>query len=157
MTQYDRTSLLDAYLAAGTPPNEWEWDEVDSYENWRQARIDERNARVRTLEDAFGLPLSRGLSGLGRSDQKVLGHLFRSTLQSLENLKGPLGGFLDAGLLFKALERSGAGSAVDAELQRIEQANGEARQAHLRLLDTLLQAMLGDRADLVFSDEDLSC
>ncbi|GLY17230.1 hypothetical protein Kisp01_42450 [Kineosporia sp. NBRC 101677] len=69
------------------------------------ARVGERNARVRTLEDA----------------------------------------------------RSGAGAAVDAELQRIEQATREARQAHLRLLDTLLQAILGDRADLVFSDGDLSC
>ncbi|MEV0136744.1 hypothetical protein AB0H83_51015 [Dactylosporangium sp. NPDC050688] len=105
------------------------------------------------LEQLFGLRLDRQQITF---DNRVLFRLFFSTAASLLALRTPWSDFLEAGLLVKKVEQAGPdGQRVMTASHRIETLTDEALQAHLEMLDALAAIMLGDRAELTFSREDL--
>jgi hypothetical protein len=82
--------------------------------------------------------------------------LFASTADSLLALRTPWSGFLEAGLLVRKVEEAGQhGVNIMTASERIDTLVAESRLHHLEMLDALVAAMLGDRADLAFSQADL--
>lgn len=81
---------------------------------------------------------------------------FGSTLRSYLAVRSPTSGYLEAGALFNALDRSGLRAETDTRLARIAQADETSRQEHLELLDLLLRAILGERAEETFTEDDLA-
>ncbi|MEU8003828.1 hypothetical protein AB0B66_21950 [Catellatospora sp. NPDC049111] len=106
------------------------------------------------LEQLFGLRLS--MDGVGSFDNRVLFMLFSSTTRSLLALRTPWSGFMESSLLVKKIEEAGAnGQRITAATERVERLTAESRQVHLEMLDALVAAMLGDRAEATFSADDL--
>ncbi|WP_086823789.1 hypothetical protein [Allokutzneria sp. NRRL B-24872] len=87
-------------------------------------------------------------SGMG-----ALFMLFRSTAVSCSEVRGS--GFLEAGLLHEQLEEAGVHERVTADLERVSACGTQLRAAYLDVLESLLVAMLGDRADRVVSEAEL--
>jgi hypothetical protein len=59
-------------------------------------------------------------------------------------------------LIHQKLEEAGEhGARVNAASERINASMAESREAHLEMLDAIVVALLGDRADLTFSEADV--
>jgi hypothetical protein len=64
--------------------------------------------------------------------------------------------YLEAGLIHRNLEEAGEqGARVNRASERINAAVDDAREGHLEMLDAVVAAMLGDRADLTFAESDV--
>jgi hypothetical protein len=106
------------------------------------------------LEQLFGLGLQ--MDRVGTFDNRVLFMAFAATADSFLALRTPWSGFLEAGRLLKKVEEAGRnGQRVMAASQRIDTLTAESRETHLEMLDALVAAMLGDRAELTFHEADL--
>ncbi|GLY05292.1 hypothetical protein [Actinoplanes sp. NBRC 101535] len=94
--------------------------------------------------------------GAGDRPNPVLLMLFRSTADSLLTLRTPWSNFLEAGLIHRKIDEAGEqGLQVNRATERINAAVADAREGHLEMLDALIAAMLGDRADLVVTESDI--
>lgn len=148
---YDRQDLVRAYLGAQGRGFGGYCPESSIF---NAALKTYHAAMLGGLERLFGLLLRP--EGVGTFDGRALFMLFSSTADSLLALRTPWSGFLEAGLLVRKVEEAGQhGARVLAASQRIDTLVAESTQTHLELLDALVAAMLGDRADLTFTQADL--
>lgn len=105
------------------------------------------------LQQLFELQLD---GNPGANPNPALLMLFRSTADSLLTLRTPWSKFLEAGLIHRKLEEAGEhGVRVSRASDRISAAVADAREAHLEMLESLVAAMLGDRADLTIAEADV--
>ena len=105
------------------------------------------------LQQLFGLHLHPRGSGL---NSRALLMLFSATANSFLAQRTPWSDFLEAGLLIRKIEEAGPhGQRVMAASDRIDALTAESSETHLEMLDALVTAMLGDRAELTFSPADL--
>jgi hypothetical protein len=82
--------------------------------------------------------------------------LFRSTVRSYLAVQTPWSEYLDASLLVVQLRAvSDLFARVDQQSRHIEGLRKEMREAHVDLLDVLMSHLLGERAGLTFTSEDL--
>lgn len=102
------------------------------------------------LEGLFGLRLSdEGLS----VRQKMVWGLFRKTVRSLLQIPSPWDGYLEAGLMVKTLEQSGAWRVVDQASAVIRESNQTSERAHRDMLHALFTAIFGEGDRVVTSGE----
>jgi hypothetical protein len=147
---YRRADLVHAYLGAQQRGYGGYYAESPTF---NAALAAHHRSRLDGLQRLFGLRL--GGDGQAEVRQAALGMLFRSAAESFLTLRTPFSGFLEAGLIHRVLEEAGEpGAQVYRTNDRIGAAVVEAREAHLDMLDALVAAMLGDRADLTFTDAD---
>ena len=153
--RYDRRALVIAYVHAEAR----EYDGVGGY----LPEEDQYNEALRTyhrqvlegLERLFGIRLGeRAPFGV---QQASFMSLFWSTVRSYLAVQTPWSGYLEEGLLVLHLRAAGGDlfARVDQQSRRIEGLRKEMREAHLDLLDALVRHLLGERADLTFTSEDL--
>ncbi|WP_326559968.1 hypothetical protein [Micromonospora sp. NBC_01796] len=148
---YTRQELVHAYLGAQGRSFGGYYPESSVF---NAALKTYHTAMLEGLQELFGLRMHP--KGAGSFDSRVLLMLFYSTAESLLALRTPWSGFLEAGLLVRKVEETGEhGARVMSASQRIDTLVTESRQTHLELLDALVAAMLGDRADLTFTRADL--
>ena len=149
MNTYDRRAFARAYADA----QRTRVDGIDGERvGYAGALKEHRAALLAGLERLFDLRLDMDSLPSGT---KALFMLFRGTVRSYVDIKGPGDGFLEAGLLHKAMENAGIDEAVGRDLDSIRALNEQSRTTHLDILTTLLGAMLGDNADRVVSEADL--
>ncbi|MCC8247953.1 hypothetical protein [Saccharothrix luteola] len=82
--------------------------------------------------------------------------LFRTTASSYVKITGPGEGFGEAGLILKQLAQAGVEQQVHDALNRITACNDQSRDAHLDVMETLMEVFLGDRAGATFTSADLA-
>lgn len=146
-SMYSRRDLVRAYLGAQARGFGGYYAESPTFNTALEAHY---RSLLDGLEQLFDLRLQ-----VGAVQKPALFILFRSTADSMLTLRTPWSGFLEAGLIHRHLEESGEpGALVTQASDRITALIAEAREAHLVMLDALVSAMLGDRADLTFSDAD---
>ena len=82
--------------------------------------------------------------------------LLRATAHSYLAITGP-GDIsrLDTEALITRLTEVGIAGDVLGDLDRIQETNEDSRAIHLHVLTTLITVLLGDKADLVVTDDDL--
>lgn len=66
----------------------------------------------------------------------------------------PLDGYMEAGLLVRAMEDVGISEAVIDSCARMQRPAETLRRQHLELLGTVLRGLLGERADAVYALDD---
>ncbi|GAA1398027.1 hypothetical protein ACFQZ4_09115 [Catellatospora coxensis] len=148
---YDRGDLVRVYLGAQGEGFGGYYADSATFNAALKAHYE---AMLGGLEQLFGLRLS--MNGVASFDNRVLFMLFTSTTRSLLALRTPWSGFLESSLLVKKIEEAGAnGQRVMAATERIVRLTDESHQVHLDMLDALVAAMLGDRAEATFSADDL--
>lgn len=151
--RYDRAKLIEVYLAA---------EAGDGVRFGYQIEHDEYNAALReyyrgllaALEKLFAVELD---SQRAQSfDAKVFLKAFGNTVRSLLAARTPWSGFLEAGLLIKRLEGSGApGRRFLEASDLIEGLQKKSRAAHLEALDAIVEILLGETADSDFDSAEL--
>ncbi|GAA2968869.1 hypothetical protein [Actinokineospora diospyrosa] len=146
MDTYDRKAFVLAYANANDP------DITDPKPGgYFDAVRTHRAELLAGLERLFELELTAEAA-----PDPPLFLLFRATARSYLAITGPMSGFLEAGLIHKRLEQVGAHEVVLRDMGRITEINAESKAAHLDILDTLVAHLLGDRADRVFTVDDLA-
>jgi hypothetical protein len=147
---YGRAELLSAYL--GIDSSAYDQEMYGEYE-------DARSAWSRGLTGALGALLGVDLLASGSTPghgDPVLWFHFRQTLHSYRAQQTPTSGMLEGGLLIMRLEESGErGQLVLDRLGRMAEHLAASRELHQANLETLLELLLGDRAELRFSPDDL--
>ncbi|MEC3916293.1 hypothetical protein [Nocardia sp. CDC160] len=164
-TRYDRSALIHAYLDAveelsklhGKTGEEAEAE----YASWSASAVTRSKTRLaylHGLEELFGvvlrLPTGPGPITTVGSVSPALLMFLRSTAQSYHAIQTPFSGYLEATLLVRKMEEAGIWDAVSDNSDRMRRTTDDLRQQHLELLDTVLSAVLGDKADLVYELDD---
>lgn len=146
---YDRRAFAVAYLEAQP---DYSYGFTDDKSEYNDALRTRRGQLLKGLESLFGLELTdAGVSE--RTDGSVLFMLFRSTARN--HLAVKASGFLEGGLLIKALERSGQGEPVFKSMERSLDLRDRLRESYVDTMGLVLGILLGDRADAVFTSADL--
>ncbi|WP_430781713.1 hypothetical protein [Actinoplanes sp. G11-F43] len=147
---FDRRDLVRAYLGAQQRGFGGYYPESPTFNAALHAHY---VSLLAGLQQLFEVRLD---GGAGANAKPVLFMLFRSTADSLLALRTPYSSFLESSLIDRKLRDEGErGARVDRAFNRIRVAVAEAREGHLEMLDALMAAMLGDRADLTVTDEDV--
>ncbi|GIM96682.1 hypothetical protein Ato02nite_084750 [Paractinoplanes toevensis] len=147
---YQRRDLVHAYLGAQQRSFGGYYAESPTFNGALKAHY---LSLLDGLQRLFGVILD---GDLGANPKPALLMLFRSTADSLLTLRTPWSGFLEAGLIHRNLEEAGEwGVRVTRAGERINAALTDAREGHLDMLDALVAAMLGDRADLTITEADV--
>jgi hypothetical protein len=147
----NRRDLVRIYLGAQDRGFGGYYPELSTFNAALKAHF---TAMLDGLQQLFGLRLHP--DGVGTVNNRVLFMLFAATADSFLALRTPWSGFLEAGLLVRKIDEAGPdGQRVMAASQRIDALTAESRAIHLEMLDALVTAMLGDRAELTFSSADL--
>ncbi|MBF6241037.1 hypothetical protein IU474_28730 [Nocardia otitidiscaviarum] len=161
--RYDRSVLLGAYLDAvgefATLIGETGVEAEAAYESWSSdavIRSKSRLAYLAGLEKLFGvdLGLPDPMSGPGDTRRRLLLRFLLQTARSYRAIGTPLDGYMEAGLLVKAMEDVGIVDAVTDGCARMQSPARTLRQQHLELLDIILHGLLGERADAVYELDD---
>lgn len=148
---YNRRDLVRIYLGAQDRGFGGYYPESSTFNAALKAHY---AAMLDGLQQLFGLHLHP--DGAGTFNNRVLFSLFSATADSFLVLRTPWSGFLEAGLLVRKIDEAGPdGQRAMAASQRIDALTAESRETHLEMLDALVAAMLGDRAELTFSPADL--
>ncbi|GAA4009498.1 hypothetical protein GCM10022247_34550 [Allokutzneria multivorans] len=147
MTSYDRRAFALAYVEVLRPPLGALDSELDGYvpalSKYLKQLLDGLERLFELRLDRDGMPQRMG----------ALFMLFHST--AVNHTEVPGWGFLEAGLLHTQLEEAGVHERVMADLERVSACNAQLRAAYLDVLESLLVAMLGERADRVVSEAEL--
>jgi hypothetical protein len=153
MTIHTRKSLITAYLAVRSGPDGTYGGYLPEADAYNVALHQHHKQVLDGLERLFGLRLD--LSGL-TFDHKILFMLFSSTATSYLALRTPWSGYLEAGLLHRKLQATGAtGDRVTVASERIHALTEELRREHLTILDALTKEFLDERASAEFTSADL--
>lgn len=129
-TTYDERAVVLAYIDAQRPPY--------PHEDFRRFR----EARLRALEDAYRIGISR--DGVSSSSSRILWALFSSTVSSYLSLRGPRDGFLEDSLINSTIDRLGEQGQKLLEIEHELHAHlSECRTAHLELLTRLFLLIWG--------------
>jgi hypothetical protein len=148
---YNRRDLVRSYLGAQDRGFGGYYPESSTFNAALKAHY---AAMLDGLQQLFGLHLHP--DGVDTFNKRVLFMLFSATADSFLAVRTPWSGFLEAGLLIRKIDEAGPeGQRVMAASQRIDTLTAESRETHLEMLDALVTAMLGDRAELTFSSADL--
>lgn len=162
-TRYDRSVLLGAYLDAvgefSTLNGKTGEEAEAAYAGWSPdavIRSKSRLAYLAGLERLFGvdLGLPEPLSSSGDARRCVLLMFLRKTARAYRAIGTPLDGYMETGLLVKAMEDVGISEAVIDSCAHMQRPAETLRQQHLELLDTVLRGLLGDRADAIYELDD---
>jgi hypothetical protein len=146
---YDRRAFAQAFLDAHPDAKRGYY-----YNEQYNAALREHRQRVLDgLQELFGLRLERGGVPGG---QAALFMLFRTTASSYVKITGPGEGVGEAGLLYRQLAETGAQQHVLGGLERITACNDRSRDAHLDVMETLIDVFLGERAGATFTSADLA-
>lgn len=149
MTTYDRRGFALAYAEAqATRITGTDAERV----GYAAALHDYRTGLLAGLEQLFGLRLTFESVPDGMSPVFMA---FQSTVRSYLAITGPMDGYLEAGLIHGRLEQAGVHERFLSDLRRIGKSNIESRTAHLDILDTLLNVLLGAKGERVVFDEEL--
>jgi hypothetical protein len=144
---YDREALALAYVDALSR-------EVPGMDGERagyaSALFSHRSELVSGLQRLFGLDIDDLFS-----PTEPLQILFQGVARSYAAIVSPDNGLLEGELLLDQLAHHGIAGDVLGDLEKIQAGNVESRAIHLRVLTTLLAAMLGENADRVFTEKDL--
>ncbi|MFD4432569.1 hypothetical protein [Nocardia sp. NPDC058497] len=103
----------------------------------------------------FDLELPTSRQSVGRDPTQYVHGLILNTAESLQRTGTPWDGYLVAGALLKELDQLGVGEAHQEFVSEMRAAVDASRAKHRALLDLLLSGLLGDRANQVFTLEDL--
>lgn len=161
--RYDRSVLLRAYLDAvgefSTLNGKTGAEAEAAYANWSPdavIRSKSRLAYLAGLEELFGvdLGLPDPISGSGDGRHRVRLMFLHKTARSYRAIQTPFDGYMEAGLLLKALEDVGILEAVTDSSARMQHPAETLREQHLELLDTVLRGLLGERADAIYELDD---
>ncbi|MEU4648605.1 MULTISPECIES: hypothetical protein [Nocardia] len=142
-TSFGLTELRDAYV-----------DAVADEENPRPM-AEERRAYFDGLSGLFDfdLPTSRKAAGWNR--ERYVHGLVLNAAKSLLRTGSPWDGYLEAGALLEALDDLGIGQAHRTMAVELRTTVEASRSKHRALLDLLLTGLLGERAQLVFTQAHL--
>lgn len=152
---YDRRAFAETYLLAQASDDDVNCGYVRGVPAYNAALREQRKRVLAGLEQLFGLTLDMA-SFRSRAGDASLFMLFRSTVLACLSPTTPGSGFLVASLLHRKLAEAGdAGARVNATLERIRQLSKTWQDAHLDVLEDLLEILLGERAGLVFTSADL--
>ena len=147
---YNRRDLVRVYLGAQDRGFGGYYPESSTFNAALKAHY---TVMLDGLQQLFGLHLYPRGAAL---NSRALLMLFSATANSFLALHTPWSGFLEGGLLIRKIEEAGEpGQRVIAASDRIDALTVESRETHLEMLDALVTAMLGDRAELTFSPADL--
>ncbi len=142
-TRFGVGELRDAYVDVVT-------DERNP--RWMAA---ERRAYFDGLCGLFDLDLPTSRQSVGRGRNQYVHGLLLDTAESLQRTGTPWDGYLVAGALLKELDHLGIGEAHREFVSELCAAVDASRAKHRELLDLLLGGLLGDRANQVFTLDDL--
>ncbi|AGM06741.1 hypothetical protein [Amycolatopsis keratiniphila] len=146
---YDRRAFALSYLAAQPEYSHGFSDDDSEYNDALRAY---RERLFKGLESLFGLELTwDGVSD--RTDGSVLFVLFSSAARN--HLGVEASGFLEGGLLVKALERAGQDGPVLASMSRSIDLRDRLWASYVDTMELVLGILLGERADDVFTSADL--
>ncbi|HEX4222659.1 MAG TPA: hypothetical protein VHZ97_09880 [Pseudonocardiaceae bacterium] len=147
MRHYDREAFALAYVDALS-------SEVPGMDGERAgyapALFAYREALLGGLQRLFGIDFD-DISG----PTGPLLMLFRATARSYLAITTPGDDFLEGGLLVDRLAEFGIAGDVLGDLESLQAGNAESRAIHLRVLTTLLGAVLGADADRVVTEKQL--
>lgn len=150
MITYDRRAFALAYVQAESTAD------VSGFDAERVGYLDalkaHRVAFLTGLERLFGLRVDFESVP---SAVKPLAMFLRSTLRSCVALRTPTDGYLEGGLIIRAMKHAGVEDQITSDLTVIRESNERSRAAHLDILTTLLAAMLGDAADRVVTEDEV--
>ena len=155
--RYGRDELISTYLAATAYFGDGFGDYVDHLE-YNTALQQFYKERLIALEQLFDVEFDRKRSQVrGRSiEARALAGLFVNTAESCLRARTPWSGYLEAGLLIRALSAGGpAGHDYLEATTRIGELRDESRQLHREALDALARVLLGEKAEAVFDSADL--
>lgn len=145
MGTYDREALVLAYVES---LNDHVAGMHSDRAGYPEAVRAHRTALISGLQRLFGIDLD-ATSG---TDGALLA-LVRDTARSYLAITSPGGGLGEQ--LIDRLAEFGIAADVLGDLDAIQAGNADSRTIHLHVLTTLITALLGDRADLVVTDDDL--
>jgi hypothetical protein len=145
MGTYDREALALAYVES---LNDHVAGMHSDREGYPDAVLAHRKTLINGLQRAFGIDFDT-TSGANA----VLLTLLRDTAHSYLAITGPGSGLNEE--LISRLAEFGIAGDVLGDLEQIQSVNDDSRDIHLHVLTTLVTALLGDRADLVVTDDDL--
>ena len=147
---YDRRAFAVAYIEA---QKNYTGGLSELSMPYNEALREHRRQLLGGLERLFGVTLS-GRRPTGEGNGMVC-WLLDMVARSHINVRTPTSDMLEGGLLIKKLEETGRSEPVFAGLDHIADLADQSRQAHLDLLDLLLDILLDDRRDAVFTADDL--
>lgn len=162
-TRYDRSVLLTAYLDAVQAFSSLEWmtkpEAQTENADWLPDAIARANSRIAYfagLEKLFGadLGLPDPLSGSGEVHDRVRQRFLLRAARDYDAIRTPFDGYMEAGLLVKALEGVGIWDAVSDCAARMQGPAATLREQYLELLDIVLSGLLGEQADAVYELDD---
>ena len=149
-TIYDRRAFALAYVEAQADYRRGYYSENSGY---NAALRTHRRQILTGLQELFGLTLARSAIP---DDHQALFMLFDSTVTSYLTLATPWSRYLEAGLVVRRLDEAGRpGLAIREASDRVGNLTERSREAHLDILEALLEVFLGERAPRVFSSADL--
>lgn len=105
------------------------------------------------LQELFGFRVERESVPTA---QRALFVLFGSLVRSHLKIAGPGDGYGEAGLVFKQLAETRVQQHVLTGLERITACNDRSRDAHLDVVESLVEVFLGERAGARFTSADLA-
>lgn len=149
MITYDRRAFAQAFLDAHP-------DAKHGYyysEPYNDALRQHRQRLLDGLQELFGLKLEP--DGVPNG-QAALFMLFRATASSCVKITGPGEGFGEAGLIYRQLAETSVQQHVLGGLERITACNSRSRDAHLDVMESLIEVFLGDRAGVTCTSADLA-
>lgn len=149
MITYDRRAFAQAFLDAHP-------DAKHGYhynEQFNTALREHRQRVLDGLQELFGLRLE--LDGVP-GGQAALFMLFRTTASSYVKITRPGEGVGEAGLMYRQLAETRAQQHVLGGLERIAACNDRSRDAHLDVMETLIEVFLGERAGATVTSADLA-
>ena len=145
MGTYDREALVLAYVESLSDRVAGMHGDRDGYP---EAVLAHRKALISGLQRLFDIDLDATSGPNG-----PLLALLRETAQSYLAITGPGSGLNEQ--LINRLTEFGIAGDVLGDLDQIQAANADSRAIHLRVLSTLITVLLGDKAELVVTDDDL--
>ncbi|MGV9411446.1 hypothetical protein ACWDOP_16145 [Nocardia sp. NPDC003693] len=152
--EYGLREFAEAYVLARA---DWS-DSIGGYQQdstaYNKALRAHRERLLETLEELYELKLEmKEMVEIPRGT--VLFMHFRATVNSALALRTP--GNLEAGLLLRSLEAAGEpGLRIKATSKRLDQLLDSSREAHLDMLEDLLRILLGNRAHLTFTADEVA-
>ncbi len=142
-TRFGVGELRDAYIDVVTDEANPRW------------MAEERRAYFDGLCGLFDLELPTSRQRVGRGRGRYVHGLLLNAAESLRRTGTPWDGYLVVGALFDELDELGIGEAHREIAFELRAAVDAARVKHRAVLDLLLSGLLGDRAQRVFSLDDL--
>ncbi|MFD6391201.1 hypothetical protein [Nocardia sp. NPDC060259] len=141
-TRFGVGELRDAYVDVVTDERNPRW------------MAEERRAYFDGLCGLFDLDLPTSRQTVHRGPTQYVHGLLFDAAESLRRTGTPWDGYLVAGALLKELDELGIGEAHREIVSELSATVDASRAKHRALLD-LLSGLLGDRAELVFTLDDL--